>query len=313
MTTLRSRETMTVVLSRSSSGPVPGVLPRDHWQRVIADLDPATDHERITRISTMYEFPWDTAMSLSLALFRTFAVPSIGGLLYETGEFTGRPQKRYDDTTLILDAIGQHGIESPRGRAAIRRMNQMHRAYDISNDELAYVASTFVVVPIRWNAAYGWRQLLPVEVEAAVAYWSELGRHMGLRDLPTTYAGYEALMDGYEREHFGFDARSRAVADATLDLAATFYPGTRRRVARAAVLALLDEPLLEALGYSAPSPRMRALATGVLRARARVVRRLPARRRPFTAEQLRWVRSYPGGYAIERLGTFPAGCPTRDR
>lgn len=294
---------MTVVLSRLWS--LAGMLPRDHWQRVLDDLDPATDYERITRISTAYEFPWDTAMSLSLALFRTFAVPSIGGLLHETGEFTGRPQKRYDDTTLILDAIGQDGIASPRGRAGIRRMNQMHRAYDISNDDLAYVASTFVVVPIRWNAAYGWRPLLPVEVEAAVAYWSELGRHMGIRELPTSYAGYERLMDGYEREHFAFDARARAVADSTLDLAATFYPGVSRRLARPVVLALLDEPLLDALGYSQPSARLRSAVRGALRARARVVRRLPARRTAFTAERLRWVRSYPGGYAIERLGTFP--------
>ena len=159
---------MTAAMSQS----LPGVLPREHWQRVIADLDPSRDYERITRITTAYEFPWDTAMSLSLALFRTFAIPSIGGLLHETGEFTARTQQRYDDTTLILDAIGQDGMASPRGRAAIRRMNQMHRSYTISNDDMAYVASTFVVVPTRWNAKYGWRRLLPSEIDAAVAYWS---------------------------------------------------------------------------------------------------------------------------------------------
>jgi ER-bound oxygenase mpaB/B'/Rubber oxygenase, catalytic domain len=306
---LRQADIMTVKLSRSPLG----VLPRDHWQRAVTELDPAVDYERITRISTAYEFPWDTAMSLSLALFRTFAVPSIGGLLHETGEFTTRPQRRYDDTTLILDAIGQHGMASPRGRAAIRRMNQMHRSYAISNDDLAYVASTFVVVPTRWNARYGWRRLLPSEIDAAVAYWSELGRRMGIRELPTTYAGFERLMDGYERAHFRFDPRCRAVADATLDLATTFYPGVSRRTARSVVLALLDEPLLDALGYSRPSPRVRAAAEGALRLRARVVRGLPPRRRPFRAERLRWVRSYPHGYAIEQLGTFPSGCPASPR
>jgi ER-bound oxygenase mpaB/B'/Rubber oxygenase, catalytic domain len=288
---------MTAVLSRWRTA-----LPRDHWQRVVADLDPAVEYERITRISTAYEFPWDTAMSLSLALFRTFAVPSIGGLLYETGEFTTRPQKRYDDTSLILDAIGLHGMASPQGRAAIRRMNQLHRAHDISGDDMAYVASTFVVVPTRWNAAYGWRRLLPVEIDAAVAYWGALGQRMGIQGLPTTYEGFERLMDGYEREHFAFDIRCRTVADATLDLAATFYPGAGRRAARSVVLALLDEPLLKALGYEPPSPRIRAAAGAMLRLRARAVRRLPPRRQPFSAEQLRWVRSYPDGYVIDRLG-----------
>jgi hypothetical protein len=301
MVTLRHRVIMTVALSRSRRL-VGRPLPRDHWQCVVSDLDPAVDYERITRITTAYEFPWDTVMSLSLALFRTFAVPSIGGLLHATGEFTTRPQKRYDDTTLILDAIGLHGMASPRGRAAIRRMNQLHRAHDISGDDMAYVASTFVVVPIRWNAAYGWRPLLPVEIEATVAYWGALGRHMGIRELPTTYEGFERLMDGYEREHFAYDPRCRAVADATLDLATTFYPSPSRRVARSVVLSLLDEPLLHALGYDPPSPRIRTAAEAMLRLRARAIRRLPPRRSPFSAERLRWVRSYPNGYIIDRLG-----------
>src|SRR5690606_36042280 len=110
MTTFREHATMTVVLARFWSSL--GLLPREHWQRVLDDLDPATDYERIVKISTAHEFGWDTTIALSLALFRTFAVPSIGGLLHETGEFTRRPQKRYDDTALILDAIAQDGIGS---------------------------------------------------------------------------------------------------------------------------------------------------------------------------------------------------------
>ncbi|WP_372351857.1 hypothetical protein [Streptomyces sp. KL116D] len=39
-------------------------------------------------------------------------------------------------------------------------MNQMHRAYDIPDDDLRYVLATFVVVP-RWIDDYGWRKLSP--------------------------------------------------------------------------------------------------------------------------------------------------------
>jgi hypothetical protein len=28
-------------------------------------------------------------------------------------------------------------------------------------------------------------------------------------------------------------------------------------------------------------------------------------------EDLRWIRSYPDGFEVERLGTFPRGCPVR--
>ena len=93
--------------------------------------------------------------SLSFALFRTYAVPRVGRLLHHTGEFTTRPQKRYDDTVLILDAILEHGLASGPGKTALRRMNQMHGAYDIAQEDLRYVLATFVVVPERWLQRFG--------------------------------------------------------------------------------------------------------------------------------------------------------------
>lgn len=57
----------------------------------------------------------------------------------------------------------------------------------------------------------------------------ELGRLMGIKDLPSELAGFEQLMDGYEAEHFGFDPGGRRVADATLRLLTTCYPGAVRR------------------------------------------------------------------------------------
>lgn len=92
-------------------------LPRDFWQRRIAELDPDRDHAQIYAITSRHEFPWDMNQALSFALFRTYAVPSIGVLLQQTGEFTERTQQRYDDTALLLDHIGEHGIEtSPASR-----------------------------------------------------------------------------------------------------------------------------------------------------------------------------------------------------
>jgi hypothetical protein len=71
----------------------------------IRGLDPVKDHQRIAFLTANYEFPWDTTRSLELALFRTFAVAKGTPLLAGTGEFTQRPQKRYDDTVLILAEI----------------------------------------------------------------------------------------------------------------------------------------------------------------------------------------------------------------
>jgi hypothetical protein len=56
-------------------------MDREYWARHIARLDPATDYEQIYRIMVSHEFPWDMNQSLSFALYRTYAVPSIGHLL----------------------------------------------------------------------------------------------------------------------------------------------------------------------------------------------------------------------------------------
>jgi uncharacterized protein (DUF2236 family) len=279
--------------------------------RRIEELDPARDFAKIYRLMSTYEFPWDMNQALSFALFRTYAVPGIGSLLARTGEFVERTQKRYDDTVLILDAVLEHGTDSDQGRAAIRRMNQMHRAYGIGHDDLRYVLSTFVVMPIRWIDDFGWRRMTETERIAGANYYRDLGRHMGIRDIPVTWQAFARYLDAYEREHFGFDAGGRDVAESTLALLATFPPHHRIPAAldRRFSEAVMDGPLLDALGLRRPNPVLRALARGSLKARGRVLRCLPPRRQPFFARQWPQIRSYPDGYEVARLGTFPPGCP----
>ncbi|MFD2093054.1 oxygenase MpaB family protein [Blastococcus deserti] len=278
-------------------------------RRRIEELDPRTDFAAIYRLMSAHEFPWDMTQALSFALFRTYAVPSIGGLLARTGEFTERTQKRYDDTVLLLDAVLEHGTDSDAGRTAIRRMNQMHRAHPISNDDLRYVLATFVVLPIRWIDAYGWRRTTETERVASAEYYRHLGRQMGIRDVPGTWQAFARLLDAYEREHFGADGGARDVAEATLALLATFPPNDHLppAVVRRISLAVMDAPLLDAFGFPRPHPTLRALVRAALRTRGRVVRLLPPRRQPYFARQLPQIRSYPHGYDVARLGTFPSG------
>jgi hypothetical protein len=285
------------------------MLPRTHWQRHIARLDPETDFEEIYRILVAHEFPWDLHQSLSFALFRTYAVPSIGRLLAETGELERRTQKRYDDTVLLLDEPLRSGLHSDPGRRAVRRINQMHGAYDIDPADMRYVLSTFVVVPKRWLDDYGWRPLSPGEVRAAVRYYQELGALMGIKGVPATYAGFEELMDAYEARHFGFDVGGRRVADATMRLLVGFYPSLLSRPVEVFSRALMDEPLLAAFGYPRPPQLVVRAARAGMRARGRLESLLPARRRPLHSADLPRIRSYPDGYQVDALGTFPRGCP----
>lgn len=287
--------------------------------RHILQLDPEKDFQEIYRLWAAYEFPWDFARALELALYRTYAVPSIGRLLARTAELTDRTQKRYDDTTLLLDALIEHGISSEEGHTAIRRINQMHNSYDISDDDMRYVLCTFVVMPKRWLDAYGWRPLTQHEQHASAVYYRTLGRHMGITEIPDSFGEFESFLDKYEAEHFAWDPDSRRVSDSTLALMASWYPAPLAPVVRGASRALLDESLLRAFRYDPPRPAVRRLVEGALRTRARAVRLMPPRRKPHFARQNPEIKGYPGypaGYRLEDLGTFPkrsgggaGGCP----
>lgn len=275
------------------------------------ELDPERDFEQINRLLATVEFPWDINQSLSFALFRTYAVPSVGQLLFDTGEFTDRVQKRYDDTTLLLDAVLEHGFDSVEGRNGIRRVNQMHGNYDISNDDMRYVLATFVVTPVRWIEQYGWRQLTHNEVVGATNYYRRLGTLMGIKDIPANYTEFARFLDEYEATHFAYNEGARKVADSTLDLMTTFPPNDKapKWLINIFARSLMDDPLLDAFGYRHPPRPVRAISRAALRARGRLVRFFPVRKQPIQARDLPNIRSYPDGYQLADLGTFPRGCP----
>jgi hypothetical protein len=140
-----------------------------------------------------------------------------------------------------------------------------------------------------------------------VNYYRELGRHMGIRDIPRTEEQFTAFPDQYEQEHFAFDEGALAVSDATLALMATF-PLNRlvpRKAAYRLAKALMDDALLDAFHYRHPSRWERRLTAGALRLRAAAARFMPPRKEPLFARQLPNIRSYPKGYDVARLGTCP--------
>jgi len=290
-----------------------GAVKRFQRLEQIRRMDPYEEASEIYRLSSAYEFPWDYSRALELALYRTYAVPSIGRLLAETAELTDRSQKRYDDTALLLDAIVEHGFDSELGRTAVRRVNQMHRSYDIGNDDMRYVLCTFVVMPRRWIDAYGWRKLSRHEIVASAVHYRTLGRHMGIQGIPESYEEFENCLDAYEQARFGWDEGARRVSDATLALMASWYPRPLAPLLRTSTLALLDDHLLKAFRYPEPNASTRAVVRRAVRARGRAVRLLPPRRTPHHARQNREIKGYPNGYRLDELGTRPVpgmrGCP----
>jgi hypothetical protein len=277
----------------------------------ILRLNPQRDHLRIVYLDTCYEFPFDLTRADEFALYRTFAVPSIASLLAHTGEFTTRTQRRYDDTKLLLSELVESGYDTERGRQALRRMNHLHGLYSISNQDFLYVLSTFVFEPPRWMARYGYRPMVKQEKLALFYFWCEIGRRMGIRELPQDIQSFEQFNVEYERQNFRYTDAGHHVAAATRDMfLGWFLPRPLRRLGAPAIHALLDDPLREALGFPKPSPILTHLVRASLRMRGKLSGLLPERRKPFLRIARRH-RTYPKGYDIQQLGPPGTAQPSR--
>jgi hypothetical protein len=268
----------------------------------IRRLDPEKDHQRIAYLDSVFEFPWDTTRALEFALFRTYAVPKSSRLLQHTEELEYRTQKRYDDTVLILSEILEHGYDSERGLAALRRMNQQHGTYPISNEEFLYVLTTFVFEPIRWMERFAWRPMIREEKLANYYYWRELGKRMGIKNIPDTYEALEQYNLEYEAQHFRFDEANRRIGQATLNLMLGWYlPRFLFWLGKPFIFAMMDDPLSEAFHFPKQAPVLRKFVAFALSMRGRTIRWLPPRQKPRLLTQAK-NRTYPDGYEIEKLG-----------
>jgi len=276
-------------------------MPRFVRYDAIQHLDPVKNNSRICQLLAGYEFPWDMTRALEIALFRTFCVPSIAKLLNRTGEFHHRPQKRYDDTGLMVSMLLKLGHDSSKGQAVLQRMNHIHGHFPIDNGDYLYVLSTFVYEPIRWIERFGWRVLSPIEREALFQFWLSVGQQMGIRDIPVTDAEFEAYNLAYEQEYFCHSEASRQVGESTLALFLSWFPAPLRPVLRPWVYALMDDQMLTAFGFPTPKPWHRHTVARLLRCRGWLVRHLPPRQQPsFYSDEPQ--RSYPHGYALNDLG-----------
>ncbi|KOT42595.1 L-aspartate oxidase [Streptomyces caelestis] len=268
--------------------------------RRIQQMDPQRDFEQIYRWITHYEFPRDYLHGTSIAFLRDYGVPRVSRLLDRTQEFERAGQKRYDDTVLITYEMVREGMDSEHGRAAARHLNRIHGRYRIPDEDFLYVLATTVVGPKRWIDRFGWRRLSEQETESLALVGRRMGEMMGISGVPDTYAAFERLHDDYEREMFAYDPANRRVAAATLRILASWYPAPLRRTAPRVVLAVLDEPLLKALGFRPQPRRLRAAVHGAFRVRAALIRLLPGRPERFPRKPK--ARTYPFGWTLDDLG-----------
>jgi len=124
---------------------------------------------------------------------------------------------------------------------------------------------------------------------------------MDIHSIPDSIDELDRWSRAYERAHVRDSDGSRQVADDTLGLFLARYPAPLRPLVRPAVLALLEEPLLDAFGYRHPPGWLRRAVARGLRLRAWALARAPRRTSPHLITAARHP-SYPTGHRLEDLG-----------
>ena len=269
--------------------------------RRIEGSDAVADYLLIHQLTLREEFPWDMRMAFNLAFNRSFALPRVARELVRTGRVLSEPRRRADDTGIIMYEILLHGFEHPRGRLALRLLNEAHRHVTADNDDSVHVLAALVVVPMRWLQRYGWRPPAEQEREAAAHYYREVGLRMGVRDIPAGYRAFEERFDAYEAAHLRHTPEAERIERASRELLRGRFPKPLRGAADALVAALYDPPLRRACAVPDPPAWARVGLDLALRARARLLRLAAPRTTPLFADGI-VTKSYPDGYDLARLG-----------
>ena len=121
----------------------------------------------------------------------------------------------------------------------------MHGRFRIANDDYLYVLSTFVFDPIDWMAAYR-RAFTANEQLAWLRYYQELGRRMGIADIPETLAAFRAFRERFEAERMVYADSNREVSGVTVDLVLAMYlPRRLFALGRPVAMALCSDRLID--------------------------------------------------------------------
>lgn len=127
---------------------------------------------RLTTTGTnKQDLPLISVLSLSFALFKTYAIPTISSVLCKSRQLaaTENVGRRAEDTAIVIaEFVNGGGLDSERGSIALARMNFLHARYGslISREDKLYTLSTFVFEPAIFSERYEWRALTPLEAEA---------------------------------------------------------------------------------------------------------------------------------------------------
>ncbi|ORX76871.1 hypothetical protein K493DRAFT_318513 [Basidiobolus meristosporus CBS 931.73] len=219
---------------------------------------------------------------------------------------------------------------SSRSDMALRRINYMHRRYQINSEHAWYVFGLYVFVTIDMISKYEWRSLLEAEKQAIYQYWmGYLAKKMGFS--PSTvidsYQKFEGWFRKYHSRHQVHHPLNSRLGNVTLEYFRSILPTYLQWLSDPVVLSLCGPLELHAIFHCPDMPdcaneRLKRrvwpslLISGGFFLRRCIVRylcfpkeiprRTPESKRPDGSYVPNWEISpgciYANGYKIESIG-----------
>lgn len=235
--------------------------------------------------------PWLIAISLSFALFKTYAVPTISKVLADSKQLLlpENATRRAEDTGVVIaEFLCPEGLDSERATTALARMNWLHRRYGkrITRDDMLYTLSLFIFEPIIFCEKFEWRPLTQMEQEARYVFWREVGARMGIADIPRTRQGLWDWQAAYAEKVMVYAESNAKVAATTTAIFLSPQPEILKPFAHKVTGVFLDELCRKAFGLPRSPEWMYTVVPALIGLRAWVIGHLMGPR----VEQPSWQK-----------------------
>lgn len=211
---------------------------------------------------------WDFRLGNYLGLLRTMSIATMVTRLYESSALRDQTYQRLKRTRELLATLVVDGLDSERGRIAMRRIRHAHSGVSAENDEYKYVLSVFFLEPARWNAQFGARPFSESERRLLLEFWMEVGRSMGITELHETWSEWRQFQQRFEERYLAVCIEGRALARTSLDeVVRLVIPPGMQELTRQALLGTMEPRVRRVLGLRSAWLPVR-VSLGLMRAAA---------------------------------------------
>jgi len=167
-----------------------------------------------------------------------------------------RVGKRYADTTVLVGEFLVNDIDSERACIALNRMNWIHSRYGnkIQMDQMVYTLCLLTCEALQWIDQYDWRKTVALEKHASWVFWNEVGRRMGLENVPPSFEACAAFIEDFETRNMAPSKDNALIAEGIFSLYASTIPAVLTPMVRIVLTAFMDNRLIDAFKLSTPRP-----------------------------------------------------------